>query len=590
MASSSSDAHSQPRRPAAMARQSSTSSQVSQSPSENHHKAAPHRAQRQHVVGQSRVQRNASVGKNLNKLSKLTQAQGGDGSNAKHHKRSHSGGNSTSAPSSPRPSFKRNASSGGIVRAMNHAVAHANIRKNHSSGHLPRQGSSKNVLKSSKSEIAPPKRSLAHPGKPRQHSPDPHPSVHFDIGDDIGDADGPDDGWTEESASQSPTTTRSNTRSNSVILDPQRVMADTQREAEIAESSQARAQPERVRQPPSAITHALPDRSRGTVQRNGGSPHHHHHSRPPDADMITSRLLQRSSSHNPPPQMSTVSATIVSDTRDARVLSQSASSTLVDTPGRDLVSRFMDGDGSAGTPKDGSSFLPSRSPPQNAGSELDHRKRNKSMPNFAETESPVKSPARTPSRRSGATTPTNLPPSRTQQKLLLQRASSNIEPQKLVPVVLPRTGGPVFLHPGMTFTTDEEGRLDPRLKQQFDHVAIEYKVVRRYRNPLADAIARIEQLPGTPRKTRVPRSEATNGFVNVHGGSSLSTSFNEPGVETDGSIGRRSRVSFENRRGSRDGGDMEGRQSFESDNGRVRNEAEEICRRLWESTDVVDGD
>ncbi|KAF2472451.1 uncharacterized protein BDR25DRAFT_283893 [Lindgomyces ingoldianus] len=579
MASSSTDAHSQPKRAQAMARQSSTSSHVSQSPSDSHARAAPHKGQRQHVVGQSRMQRNTSLGKNLNKLSKLAQVQQGDGSSTKHHRRSHSG-NSTSAPSSPRPSFKRNASSGAIVRAANHTHSHTGIRKNHSSGHLSRQGSSKNMLKSSKSEIAPPKRSLAHPGKARQLSPDPHPTVHFDIGNE----EGADDGWTEESASQSPTTTRSNTRSNSVILDPHKAMHVPEVESTQGESPQMETSSTPARPPPSTISHALPDRTLNARLVNGASSHQH--SRPPDADMITSRLLQRHSSHNPPPQMSSIAAMVVSDSHDARVLSQSAGSTLVDTPGRDLVSRFMDGDGSAGTPKD-SSFLPSRNSPQSAGNDFDKAKRNKSMPNVVDTETPPKAQ----SRRSGTSTPTNLPPSRTQQKLLLQRASSNIEPQKLVPAILPRTGGPQFIHAGITYNANGEGRLDPRLQQRFNQVEIEYKVVQRYRNPLADGIMRIEQIPGTRRKHRVPRSSsATNGFVNVHGSSSLSTSFNESGVETDGSgARRRSRVSFESHRG-RDDDDLEGRQSFESDGGRVRNEAEEICRRLWESAEMVEGD
>ncbi|KAF2194053.1 hypothetical protein K469DRAFT_709549 [Zopfia rhizophila CBS 207.26] len=578
MASSSQDAHSQPKRPAAMARQSSTSSHVSQSPSDTHHKAAHHKAPKQHVVGQSRIQRNTSFGKNLNKLNKLNQAHGGDGNTgAKHHRRSHSGNsNSNSAPSSPRLGFKRNASSGGIVRAPNHSHTHTTIRKNHSSGHLSRQGSSKNALKSSKSEIAPPKRSLAHPGKARQHSPDAHPTVHFDIGNE----EGPDDAWTEESASQSPTTTRSNTRSNSVILEPHKAMEAPGLESKPRVSSQTEVRDSHIHNPPNVITHQQRDRLHYSRQTNGSS---HHHSRPPDADMITSRLLQRSSSHNPPPQMSSIAATVVSDSHNARILSQSAGSTLVDTPGRDLVSRFMDGDGSAGTPKD-SSFLPSRNSPQ-TGSDFDKAKRNKSAPNMADQ----MTPSRSQSRRSGTSTPTDLPPSRTQQKLMLQRASSNIEPQKLVPVILPRTGGPTFLHSGMTYTANGEGRLDPRLQQQFNHVAVEYNVVRRYRNPLADAIVRLEQIPGTPRKTRVPRSATANGFISAHGSSSLSTSLNESGVETDGSGTRRSRVSFENDRGGRHDGDAEGRQSFESDNG-IRNEAEEICRRLWESTEVVEGD
>ena len=149
-----------------MARQSSTSSYVSQSPGDGHHKPAQHKAQRQHVVGQSRMQRNRSVGKNLDKLNKAATQQPGDGAGAKHHRRNNSG-NSNSAPTSPRPSFKRNASSGGIVRATHQQQTHAALRKNHSHGHLARQGTSKAALKSSKSEVAPPKKSLANPCRNR---------------------------------------------------------------------------------------------------------------------------------------------------------------------------------------------------------------------------------------------------------------------------------------------------------------------------------------------------------------------------------------------------------------------------------------
>jgi hypothetical protein len=590
MASSSTDVHSQPKRPPAMARQSSESSQVSQSPSEGgHHKNTLHQTKRQHLVGTARVQRNASAGKNLNKLNKAAQALAGDGNATKHHRRTKSG-DTSSVPSSPRPGFKRNASSGGIVRGANHTHTHSALRKNHSSGHLARLGSSKNIAKSSKSEVAPAKKLLLQPAKPMQSSVEDHPTVHFDVGDvDDEDDEEHDDGWTEESASQSPTTTRSNTRantrSNSVVLD---INKPTEEPVDNAgDSSNSEGNSSEIHLLPSAPTQPLPDRTNSSRQLNGSSVHHSH-SRPPDADMITSKLLQRSSSHNPPPQMSTIAATVASNAREARDRSRSAASTLVDTPGRDLVSRFMDGDGSAGTPKDASSFLPSRDSPPTEGGELDNSKRNKSMPNVAGTG--ASTPSRPHSRRSGTSTPTDLPPSRTQQKLMLQRASSHIEPQKLVPVILPRTGGPTFTS-GMTYTANGEGRLDPRLQQQFNHVTIEYKVVRRYRNPLADSLVRIEQTPGTPRKARVPKSAGTNGFASAHGSNShsLSTSFNE-NVETDGSSVRRSRVSFDRGPASRDEADMEGRQSFESENERVRNEAEEICRRLWESTEVVEGD
>ena len=82
----------------------------------------------------------------------------------------------------------------------------------------------------------------------------------------------------------------------------------------------------------------------------------------------------------------------------------------------------------------------------------------------------------------------------------------------------------------------------------------------------------------------------TNGFVNVNSGEGLSSSFREPSSAGEGADRRRSRVSFEVARGARDDGDVEGRQSFGSDGGRVRNEVEEICRRLWESTEVAEGD
>ncbi|KAF2657698.1 hypothetical protein K491DRAFT_594374 [Lophiostoma macrostomum CBS 122681] len=574
MASSSADAHSQPRRPAPMARQSSTSSYVSQSPGDGHHKPAQHKAQRQHVVGQSRMQRNRSFGKNLDKLNRTAAQPPPDSAAAKHHRRNNSG-NSISAPNSPRPSFKRNASSGGIVRANHQQQTHAALRKNHSHGHLARQGSSKTALKSSKSEVAPPKKSLANPGKARQDSPDDHPTVHFDIGDVD---DGPDDGWTEESASQSPTTTRSNTRSNSIILDPHKA-------AEMAKEANKMEEPRKLIAQQSAYPHhqILPDRTNTLRNTNGSSSHHH--SRPADADMITSRLLQRSSSHNPPPQTSSIAATVVSDHHDARILSQSANSTLVDTPGRDLVSRFMDGDGSAGTPRE--SFLRSGDSPEDSNN-FDNAKRNKSMPNVAGTESPMRAqtPSRTQSRRSGTSTPSDLPPSRTQQKLMLQRASSAIEPQKLIPAILPRAAGPII--PSQAYATNHEGRPDPHILRRYEQVNIEYRVARRYRNPLADAVARVQQIPGVAKSMRSPKSGRANGFK--HGVHGSSVNFHETSGEMDGVASRRSRVGFDGGRNGHEDEDIEGRHSFESEHERVRNEAEELCRRLWESTETVDGD
>lgn len=585
------EASSRAQRPPAMKRQSSSQSHFSTSPSEaGHQRPLQHKAHRHHV-GQ-RVQRNHSFGKNLNKLNKaaqqMQQAQQAAESTARHHRRTQSG-NTVSAPSSPRPSFKRNASSGGIVRVNNQVSSQVNLRKNHSSGHLSHHGHTKG-LKSSKGDGAPRKRGLGN-NKSRPTSaatsPEHHATVHFTMANDE-EEEGGDDGWTEESASQSPTTTRSNTRSNSVILEAQHKLAERNMESNRGEPSQAGAL---AKESSVATAQTLPDRTRDNTRANGGSAHQHH-SRPPDADMITSRLLQRSASNLIQPQTTSATAQVVSSSDRHNLLNHSAGSTLVDTPGKDLVSRFMDGDGSAGTPHDGQ-YMP-RSSKSEGGGEFDNSKRNKSMPNVSGADTPSKTPS-----RSGATTPTNLPPSRTQQKLMLQRASSVIEPQKLVPVTLPRTGGPTYLQSGIHYNANGEGRLDPRLQQQFNHVAVEYKVVRRYRNPLADAIARIQQTPGMAKKMRIPKSppSANGTSSSLHGSSSLSTSFNERSVETDGANSQKSRVSIDNdQRRSRAGGggggmgDFEGRQSFESDGGRSRNEAEEVCRRMWESAEVVEAD
>ncbi|KZM27450.1 hypothetical protein ST47_g1415 [Ascochyta rabiei] len=477
------DEASRPKRPAPMTRQSSSQSHISQSPSEKGHR--PHKVTHRHVAG-GRMQRTASTGKNLGKFAKTTQTQTQATDEGRHHRRSQSG-TSLSVPSSPRPGFKRNASSGAIMRHNPQAhAAHANLRKNHSSGHLV--GKAKGG-KSSK-DLAPSKK-LGSRSRPA--SPEQRPLVHFDVGTDAQDAQDAQDehdegGWTEESASQSPNTTRSNTRSNSVAAEVQKAVDDT-----TESNTRANAGDAADTSPP----HSLP------------APPPAAHSRPPDADLITSRLLQRSASHTAAPQASSVSATVASAGRGH--LSTSVGSTLVDTPGRDLVSRFMDGDGSAGTPHDGH-YMAAR--------------RSKSTSNFHDDDTPT----RPHSLKSGATTPNLFPPihNRTQNKLLLQRAASAIEPHAPVPAVL-RSGGPSFHNIGLAYGA-AEGRLDPRLQQQFNQVAIEYRVVQRYRNPLADSIARLQQMPGVLRKLRAV-AEA------------------EPAAE-----------------------------------------AQELCRRMWECTETVAGD
>ncbi|KAJ4371779.1 hypothetical protein N0V86_008333 [Didymella sp. IMI 355093] len=587
-----------PKRPAPLTRQSSSQSHISQSPSEKgHHRPQQHKVSHRHVAG-GRMQRTLSTGKNLGKFAKAaqhTQTQQAEEGSGRHHRRSQSG-TSISAPSSPRPGFKRNASSGAIMRhnpnAHAHAHAHGGLRKNHSSGHLV--GKAKGG-KSSK-DLAQMKGKLGNASRSRQASPEERPIVHFDVGNDDNndDDDEEEGGWTEESASQSPNTTRSNTRSNSVATEAQRAVDDATESNTGANAGDTSPRPAAEQANANAnaaadagagagantdanATYTLPERARPTQQTTRAASSHH--SRPPDADLITSRLLQRSASHTvAAPQPSSVSATVQSNERSGHQLSTSVGSTLVDTPGRDLVSRFMDGDGSAGTPHDGNYMPGRRASHARQEGELDKSRRNKSMPNFNADESPeaeADTPTRPQSVRSGATTPNAFTshPNRTQNKLMLQRAASAIEPHAPVPAIL-RTGGPSFHNIGLSYPG--EGRIDPRLQQQFNHVAIEYKVVQRYRNPLADSIIRIQQMPGMLRKLRASKPGSAHGAsmaASSLGTSTLSSSINENG-DMDGAGSRRSRASSE----------------VEREDERPRNEADELCRRMWDSAEIVGGD
>ncbi|KAJ9640518.1 hypothetical protein H2199_006057 [Coniosporium tulheliwenetii] len=557
-----------PRRPTVIARHSSTSSQVSQTPSDgsSQHKRPPQR----HVVGHRMGQRNPSFGRNLNKLRGIAPAQGTDGTAAaRQHKRTASGGSTPVESPQQRPNMQRHASTTGIIRNRSHTA----LRKNHSSGHLSRTGSHKNVTKAAKADS---KRSHAHPAK-RHSSPDiapAHPTVRFDVGDEEGVDDGNDD------------VTHDDALTHAAELGHIRTTSPERRSSG---DTNIRSQPDGKRAEQERAAHI-----------NGASSYHS--SKVPDADAITSRLLQRNSARNAPPKISSVSATVVPDSHDARQLSQSQGSNHAETPGRDLVSRFIDED-EDGTPRD-SSFLPQRSPPKRdeGSSDSDAMRRNKSAPNMAAAASASQQSRAQPSQTAGTTT-SDLHPSRTQQKLWLQRASSNIEPQKLI------------LSPSINYAGAAEGRIDPRLQRQFDQAALEYKVVRRYRNPVADAIVRLAEIPGSARKRAAARSSTRNGYLDSRQGSHQSYRDGErrdgrhtpggrdgtrtparDGRATPGRDGRASpdpdhkrkvsKVSFDVA-GRADDDDIEGRQSLGSD-GQVdrRDELAELCRRIWETVGV----
>ncbi|KAF2092257.1 hypothetical protein K490DRAFT_70886 [Saccharata proteae CBS 121410] len=587
-----------PKRPGGLRRHhSSTSSQASQAAPDEyaHHRAQPHKHQR-HVVGHGRMgPRNPSFGKNLNKLgAKAPPPQANDGNvTAKHHRRSMSGNSTPVVPSSPRPALKRNQST-----VVQRTTSHVALRKNRSSGHLPRQVSSKNIMKALENEAEASKKGKMR----RRSSPEAeHPTVRFDIGDEDEEGD-EDNAWTEESASQSPATTRSNTRQNSVILDTPKASTKAS-DTDASSSTEVDEVKPKVKAP--AVTHNGKQQERMTYSSNqiNGASSYHHQAQPnvPDADMITSRILQRSASNRVPPQVSDISATIRSDSNDARSLSHSAS-TMIDTPGnKEVVSRFIDGNGSSGTPRD-SSFLPHHptgakkaQPPTN---NMDASKRNKSAPNIQERDvnAPATAPAQTRAHTrssSGTNIPADLHPSRTQQKLWLQRASSNIEPQKPDPYQ-----GPV---PIFGFTPTGDVMNEKELQRRFDEVVSDYKVVRRFRNPVADAVVRLARIPNNPRKKYI--QEAGGQSHQGEGPGQRSALRNGVGNGTQSMREPSNRALLATADGDRKGRGvsfdlpMRARDDVEVADGRARrreseerDEAMEICRRIWERSEMVEGD
>lgn len=566
------DAGSQPKRPS-LGRHVSASSYISQSPSDStghsgSYKARGHKPQK-HVVG--RLGRNVSFGRDLDKLRALTSSNTTantnftpqpEGADSQTHRRSKSG--DASAPSSPRPSLvKRNTS----TVLMKRNTSHTALRKNLSSGHLPRHGSGKNLAKHGRADAPRMKRTSSDKGKAhrrsRSRSPPAkaaQPTVRFDIGDEENDVDDVEDGWTEDgSTSQSPETTRTNTRANSMIGDSQHGLDGSQesRPPHRREPSDpvVRFAPTSPSPPQSAQRHSLSDsliaeqdHAKDAQQINGHGSYISAAVRPPDADAITSRLLQRVPSHGAAPQTSMVSASVHAHADNPRILSHSQGSTLgsAETPGKDLVSRFINGPGSSeATPS--SSFLPQkqRTPELDNENKRDSEtlkliKRNKSTPNMPH---PLSAAASATSHRrsaSGEAVPSSTPtdpelnPSRTQQKLWLQRASSTIEPQKMIPSVLPRTAGPPLLTPGVTYSVDSAGRLDPRLQRQFDQVQLEYKAIRRYRNPLAEAIRKLGQCNGV-RKDYLTAGATLSGATSATAVSLRASENHRDGMRTPAS-------------------------------------------------------
>lgn len=659
------------------------------------HRPQQHRPQR-HVVGGRLGARNTSFGN----LSKLTARAGGAGDgHGPRGNRTHKVAD-VARSTSPRPGMKRNSTTGGAPRQASHSA----LKKNFSSGNLPRHGSSKALKNAARHGLAPlTKRTRSHQSDksetsnmtaddedeveieveqpsppPPQPVPDRH-TVRFDLGNGKDDQE---DDWTEESGTASPLTTRDHTRQSSVSgeaghLHPKVNVAEPVKYDSHVEFSQSEEPPlsqreddeDQQEKPVPTITHA-------------STPYHP--SRPPDPDDITSRLLQGRASNLANAQVSNVS--VIADhppDSPAHDLSRSYVSPtppVGSTPGRDLVSRFIHSNGASAVGTPASTFIntqgqlivngdkPAEGSAKRARFEPDTIKRNQSMPAMAalKSKSPdsispsstlvAKSTDTMQSRKSGSRTPTDLPPSRTEQKLLLQRASSVIEPQKHLPAMLPRPGAPpLFGHQaGLALGSARllgDGNANEMMPIQiqalFQEAGKEYSVIRRFRVPVGESLRRLAKRGVLPKATqanaaatagkqaKTPQSSADAGVrsakealkdreqVGAPARGSRPPSLRQPSApaltrrDPDGRpapLNRaqtsqhqgRARVSFElpqqpttprslSRRNSASDGisegdeeDSPGRLSRSPRTNSERDEAFEICRRLWEGVMGLD--
>ena len=229
-------------------------------------------------------------------------------------------------------------------------------------------------------------------------------------------------------------------------------------------------------------------------------------------EYLTSRLLRRIPSQNAAP---TVSAAMASAPRSHRNSPDTISqdSTAPATPNvvsggeeeEGLTSRFLTRPEST-FGRDGSFYT--HDPALTAGRSLDDAaalRRPRSMTELSREDS-ARRDASAGESSEGRSRRRGFPAeiSRTQQKLNLQRASSVIEPQP--PAAAPSMIGSTATLVGMpTPGYDGVSGRDPRLSRVMEKTGMEYRVVRRYQNPLLRSVSRLEDVPGWAGQRVVPR-------------------------------------------------------------------------------------
>ncbi|KAI9716758.1 MAG: hypothetical protein M1828_007565 [Chrysothrix sp. TS-e1954] len=462
------------------------------------------------------------------------------------------------------------------------------LKKNRSSGQLARlttgrPGSSKGALKAATRPGSGKKRASSGNVNAVEAGAQ-NPTVRFDLGDEEDDGehvDG-DDGWVD-SVGHSASTTRSNTRRNSMI-NPHNALGNGLRDEDAESDDDPNSTASRASNP-YAKSKSSPALSTASTLQSSVPQHQHQQQQPPDADRITSKLLKRNTSFTAAPRVSSVSAGTHSDTTPT-----SQAGTLVDSTGnKQLVSRFIEqpSTSTTGTPQE-SNFLPRYA-----------HDRLKTYDENGQRHSPPER-AQQNQLHSGAATPIAgpLPSSRTQQKLWLERQSASIEAQQHAqpPIGLLRANRMSSASlPYAATATNGDGRLTPQMRQLVDHSDNEYKRVRMFQNPLADAIKRLQDSGELLQSRAAPGARTAEGRSGQVDGKSSKVSQSQTmpaqrGARNGASEAdaRRPRVSFQGLKGSKDDGDVAAQKSTEDEDAEreaarlQKAEAREICRRMWD--------
>lgn len=445
------------------------------------------------------------------------------------------------------PKLSRNGSTTSLKKNSSHVSlkrnkSHAEVKRPRSAGAL--------------------KRSSSQPGVSNNKGLN-KTTVHFDLGND-----GQDDGWTEASGSASP---------------------------ELSRSGSAGGSGRSSAKPGASNDNSQLHSPTQTKQWSNNRPPETHPTL--DAHQITSRLLQRTPSLNAPPKMSSISVTATARTQSPEPFGRS-SSTLNGTPRNthndELSSRFVNTRGSSGTPGSTSPLLTQTSSnPKPDPADLDPAHRAKSMGDLGSRPTSGSDSEERPlaprSRKSSKGTHTYVPPqqSRTQQKLWLQRASSNIEPTQMAPgAAINGLGlgiGMPGIRPGAPLVGAGDDGRDPRIRLQLERTGLEYLVVRRYQDPVGRALKRQNKLPGANKHRRIPhqRNGGTGDGMSRGRSYGLSQSLSESRRRNRDAVARENgAVSASGARSSYEPvthGSLESERSAEDDDG-----VSAILRTMWE--------